>query len=318
MMRYFVKASWKIYLGCLGILWLAPLASNVSVGDIPPDITFRSGIDYRPGGTGGEWQLDYAKLTNPGSPLPVIVMIHGGGWIEGDKSSFRNYCVFWAQHRFFVASINYRLARAGRTTFPEAIGDCKCAIRWLRANATELNIDPKRIAVYGNSAGGHLALMLGILSKKAGDEFEGDGPYQDQSSDVCAVVSDSGVISLDELAPSNQTLKTDFELFLGGTPPAADLVRKASPATYADRAPTLPPFLLLYGTADTQVPIEITDRFVEALRARGHKDLTYMKYPGVDHCPWSIQWEQRRVMGAKGSRQLIDVFFERAVKNGKL
>jgi len=287
---------------------------------VPPGISLHPNIEYRTGGAPNEWFLDYAAPAESNSPLPAIVMIHGGGWIEGDKSSFIPYCVAWAQRGYFVATINYRLAKKDRPTFPEAISDCKCAVRWLRAHATELKIDPKRIGAYGNSAGGHLALMLDILSKetqsKLGIDFEGDGPWKDQSSDVCSVVSDSGPVNLDPNVLGNGGLRGDYDLLFGSKTPPPDRVAAGSPVTYAPQARGFSPFLMLYGSLDGQVPITITDDFIVALRKNGHPDLTYLSYP-VDHCPWSIQWEQQHAAAAAQIREAMEAFFDRTIKNRK-
>ena len=135
----------------------------------------------------------------PVMPRPAIVVIHGGGWIEGDKSSFASRehgvpgnIVDFAALGFVAVTINYRLA--GEAPFPAALDDCKCAVRWLRAHAKDYHLDPEHIGAFGNSAGGHLALLLGMAGKDA--RLEGDGTYQDQSSLVQAVVSDSGPIDL--------------------------------------------------------------------------------------------------------------------------
>ena len=127
------------------------------------------------------------------------MVIHGGGWIEGDKSSFASRehgvpgnIVDFAALGFVAVTINYRLS--GEAPFPAALEDCKNAVRWLRAHARDYNLDPDHIGAYGNSAGGHLAMLLGMIGKDA--HLEGDGPYQDQSSLVQAVVSDSGPIDL--------------------------------------------------------------------------------------------------------------------------
>jgi acetyl esterase/lipase len=288
---------------------------------VPEGILFRRDVPYRPGGPGNPWRLDYAKPADPAGPLPAIVMVHGGGWKgAGGKANYNPICIRWAQRGYFVMAIEYRTSSGTVSTFPAAIEDCKCAVRWLRAHASSLGVDPDRIGVYGSSAGGHLALMLGILSKeKFGDNYEGDGPWQEQSSDVCAVVSDAGVINLDETLPGNSTLKRAFQDFLGGngSPPDTAKVHDASPASYASRAATLPPFLMLYGTADNQVPIALTDRFVNDLRASYHPDLTYLRYEGVDHSPWWQQWEKYHVPAVKDSGAQIETFFDRTLKNIK-
>jgi acetyl esterase/lipase len=283
---------------------------------VPAGIDFRREVEYRPGGTGNEWRLDYARPAHPAGLLPGIVMVHGGGWKgAGAKSAYHPTCIDWAQRGYFVMAIDYRTASSTVPTFPAAIEDCKCAVRWLRAHAAELGVDSNRIGAYGSSAGGHLALMLGILSKqKFGDEYEGDGPCQDQSSDVSAVASDAGIVSLDQTLPSNSGLKKAFNDFLGGTPPDKDKVDAASPLSYVARGAKLPPFLLLYGTADSSVPIALTDRFVEALRANKHPDVTYLRYDGVGHSPWWLQWNKNHIPAVEGSREQIESFFDRTLK----
>ena len=110
-------------------------------------------------------QKDYT-----GKPRPAIVVIHGGGWLEGDKSSFSTpknrppgNIIDFAKLGFVAATINYRLSK--EAPFPAALHDCKCAVRWLRANAEKYQIDRDSIGAWGNSAGGHLALMLGMVDK---------------------------------------------------------------------------------------------------------------------------------------------------------
>ena len=287
-------------------LWLC-IAEDHAVGqNVPPGITFVRDTAYRTGGSGNSWKLDYAKPTNPQDLLPAVVVIHGGGWIEGDKSSYADLLIRWAQMGFFAASINYRLANSTQATFPEAIGDCKNAVRWLRANATQLKVDKDRIAVYGSSAGGHLAMMLSIFSKDAGYQYEGDGPNQNESSELIGIISDSGVVNLNQSLPENNTLFRAFNWFLGGSPPAHDVALKASADTYADEAARFPPWLMLYGTADTQVPIYLTDNFVNAMQANGHSDLTYLRYQDVDHCPFFTR-------NAPGTQKAVDDFLIRVL-----
>ena len=125
------------------------------------------------------------KKDSGGETRPGIVVIHGGGWLEGDKSSFtsRTHGVpgnieDFAALGFVAVAINYRLS--GEAPYPAALEDCKCAVRWLRAHAGEYRLDPDRIGAYGNSAGGHLALLLGMTGREAG--LEGDGPFRERSS----------------------------------------------------------------------------------------------------------------------------------------
>src|SRR5262249_26648594 len=157
----------------------------------------------------------------------------------------------FARLGFVAVTINYRLSR--EAPFPAGLEDCKCAVRWLRAHAKEYHLDPKHIGAYGNSAGGHLALLLGMIGKEAG--LEGDGPYREESSLVQAVVSDSGPIDLLYQFEHNH-LRRVVNQFLGGPPKGKRLAayKKASPIHQVGR--NTPPLLLIYGGADTQVPVE--------------------------------------------------------------
>ncbi len=256
----------------------------------PEGITVFTDLRYREGPS-KQWRLDLAMKNDAGDkPRPAVVVIHGGGWVEGDKSSFTSRkagvpgnIVDFAELGFVAVTINYRLS--GEAPFPAALEDCKCAVRWLRAHAREYHIDPKYIGAYGNSAGGHLALLLGMSGKGAG--FEGDGPYQEQSSLVQAAVSDSGPVDLLEQYQTGP-LRQVVGRFLGGPPEGerAALYRKASPI-HQITADT-PPLLLIYGGADEQVPVETADRFVLALGRAGLQDVSYHRLAYVDHCPHSL------------------------------
>jgi acetyl esterase/lipase len=132
--------------------------------EMPDSIALHHDLRYREGKSEA-WKLDLAYPKGQGTkPRPALVVIHGGGWIEGDKSSFTSL-KYWAPGNiidfaklgFVAATINYRLSR--EAPFPAALEDCKCAVRWLRAHAEEYHIDVNHIGAYGNSAGGHLALL---------------------------------------------------------------------------------------------------------------------------------------------------------------
>jgi acetyl esterase/lipase len=228
--------------------------------------------------------------------------------LEGDRSSFASRkdgvpgnIEDFAELGFVAVTINYRLS--GEAPFPAALEDCKCAVRWLRAHAGEYNLDPKRIGAYGNSAGGHLALLLGMVGKDAG--LEGDGPHQDQSSVVQAVVSDSGPLDLLQ-QHRHGSLRRVVGQFLGGPPEGKReaLYKAASPVHQI--TPRTPPLLLIYGGADEQVPVETADQFVLALGRAGLKDVSYHRLAYVDHCPHSL-------VRLPGLRRVVDAFFLRTL-----
>jgi acetyl esterase/lipase len=289
--------------------WLA--ASPSAIGADPAgkdDIEVVRDIRYREGSS-KSWRLDLAvKKDRTGKPRPGIVVIHGGGWLEGDKSSFvfkdrsaPANIVDFAKLGFVAVTMNYRLSR--EAPFPAALEDCKCAVRWLRAHAKEYDLDASHIGAYGNSAGGHLALMLAMAGKEAG--LEGDGPYQEQSSLVQAAVSDSGPLDLLE-QQRNSKIHEVVKRFMGGPPDGALLAayRKASPSQYVKR--DTPPLLLIYGVSDLQIPVVTADEFVLALGKAGAEDVTYYRLAYVDHCPHSL-------VAIPELQKVIDDFFVRTL-----
>ncbi len=140
---------------------------------VPGDVTWMPDIAYRKGGE--LWKLDLAMpATETEVPRPAIVIVHGGGWSSGDKRAniWARYPIEYASRGFVAISINYRLLPDD--PFPAAIADVRAAVRWLRANAATYNVDPNRIGAYGNSAGAHLALMLGLAGPEP--RLDDNGP----------------------------------------------------------------------------------------------------------------------------------------------
>jgi acetyl esterase/lipase len=157
--------------------------------EVPKDIQLDRDIVYATM-DGHELKLDIAYPKNIKAKIPAIVYIHGGGWVLGDKSP--NEAITYAKNGFVGIAIQYRLS--GVAKFPAAVQDCKAAIRWVRANAKRYGIDPDKIGVIGESAGGHLVALLGT---SGGDPYlEGNGPYSEYSSKVQAVVDNFGPIDL--------------------------------------------------------------------------------------------------------------------------
>lgn len=275
--------------------------ANESV--VPPintGLTLAHNVQYREGS--GAWTLDYAMPRAAARPTPALVLIHGGGWMKGDKATFSEHCTGFANLGYFCASINYRLSM--EAPFPAAVEDCKCAVRYLRAHSAKYNLDPQRIGVLGNSAGGHLALMLGMAGEDAG--LEGDGPYRHESSMVQSVVSDSGPTTLEPEALTG--LRQEAMNFLAG-PEAmrAERIRRASPIEYVSAR--TPPLLLLYGVTDCLVPVGDVDAFVAATGKAGLHDVTYVRLAAAGHCPYRLQ-------NAEFLRALVADFFHRTLRIG--
>ncbi len=181
---------------------------------------------------GQDLVLDLYFPSESAAPWPVVMYIHGGAWSAGDKRSGAGYVEVPALREagFVVAAVNYRLAP--RYTFPAMIEDVKCAVRFLRAHAADYGLDPDHVGVWGGSAGGHLAALLGTSDASAGWDV---GPYPDQSSRVQAVVDMFGPADLARMAAQAATnprgaprLLTIFD----ATSPDDPALAVASPVTY--------------------------------------------------------------------------------------
>jgi len=206
--------------------------------------------------------LDLYRPEEVSGSLPVIVWVHGGGWRRGRKEKCP--AVALVQDGFAVASINYRLTSTA--PFPAQIEDCKAAVRWLRANASTYHLDPDRVGVWGHSAGGHLAALLGTSGGVP--ELEGSGDNMQYSSQVQAVCDSAGPADL--LAMTNLGPKRTFAIegLLGG-PVEKDKAKAiaASPINYVSKDD--PPFLIVHGEGDRVVPVEQSQRLYEELRKAG-------------------------------------------------
>jgi acetyl esterase/lipase len=226
--------------------------------------TALAGVGCAPAAAQPPMRFDHPNKKGPAVPLAVY--IHGGGWNAGDKLGDGYYKTVRAQllaQGIAVASLDYRLAPAHR--FPAQIVDVTYAVRYLRANAKRLRIDPDRIAAFGTSAGGHLASLLGTIDRSAGFDV---GALPGTSSRVRAVADIVGPADLTDPAFPPVTDTGILEAFgvAGGTPNAPALL-KASPITYV--TPDDPPFLLVHGTQDELVPYGQSVRFSQRLRAAG-------------------------------------------------
>lgn len=209
--------------------------------------------------------LDIVRPKRPagGVRMPAVVWIHGGGWRRGTRGGMQN--VPLAERGYFTVSIEYRLS--DEATFPAAIEDCKCAIRWLRANAEKYGVDADHIGVWGSSAGGHLSLLAATADEKAG--LEGTGGSSAYSSRVQAVVSYCGPSDLALNANRPAAGREDSRrLFIGATyPEKPDAYRLGSPVSHA--SPDDPPALLIHGESDTTVPIAHAEHMEVALKKVG-------------------------------------------------
>lgn len=230
-----------------------------------------------PGGVPQKMDI-YKPATTGGKPSPALVYLHGGAWMEGDKESGAWLAPLvgrLVQHGYVVATVNYRLAPTYR--WPAQIEDAKCAVRYLRATAPSLGVDPNRIGVWGVSAGGHLAAMLGTTDPSAG--LDGNGGYADQSSRVQAVVDIAGPADLTSPGFAAAQKGIDTKVF-GATSPQDVVLERASPINYVSGDD--PPFLIIHGDRDATVPLNQSRVLDERLRAAGAES-TLVVVRNADH-----------------------------------
>ena len=246
---------------------------------------------------GAALTLDLYCPEKVSGPAPVIVWIHGGAWRRGGKRKCP--AVALVPDGYAVASIDYRLSSTA--PFPAQIEDCKAAVRWLRANAAKYNLDADRIGVWGMSAGGHLAALLGTSGGVP--ELEGSGDNMQYSSRVQAVCAVAGPTNLPALTNVGPKRMSAIEGLLGG-PLEKDKAKAiaASPIHYVSKDD--PPFLIVHGEGDRVIPVEQSQRFYEELRKAG-VNATLKILPRVGH--------QGIMMNAVKE---AEVFFDATLKKG--
>jgi len=204
----------------------------------------------------------YLPVAPAGGQLaPAVVWIHGGGWTGGTKNEARakEICRTLAEAGYVAVSIDYKL---GDGAWPQNLFDCKDAVRFLRARAREYGIDPERIAVAGGSAGGHLALMVGLTAgQKRFEPADHETPYPGVSSAVRCIIDMYGPASLltrmetDEAGRLTNRRKPPGSLGVyRATGVDDDIFRIASPTTHV--TPKSPPVLIMHGPLDTTVDVE--------------------------------------------------------------
>jgi acetyl esterase/lipase len=221
-------------------------------------------------------KLDLYLPKDRENKVPLVVFVHGGAWLAGDKGAARAALPLVSQG-FAVASINYRLSQ--HATFPAQIHDCKAAIRYLRANADKYQLDAERIGVWGPSAGGHLAALLGTSGGV--ESLEGNLGHNDQSSQVQAVVDWFGPTDLVQMGGSHNRPNAPEARLLGG--PVQERLaeaKSANPITYVDSSD--PPFLIMHGDKDPVVPYSQSELLDAALR-EAKVEVELVRVAGAGH-----------------------------------
>jgi len=255
-----------------------------AAGQSTYDVEQISDLSYDQGGQSYFHLLDLYLPKGTGlKKLPVVIWIHGGAWRYGDKKD--TPAVAFAQRGYAVASLNYRLSDNAR--FPAQIKDCKAAIRWLRAHASEYNLNPNKFAAFGMSAGGHLVALLGVTNNyKQFDDLDGNQQCSSSVQAVCDWCGPTDMFTLQKQAKGNSQLdwegpQSPLAIFLGGSPEKVpELAGLASPITFVKEGD--PPFLIMHGDQDEIVPLAQSQELYEALK-KAKVDVQLIKVKGGAH-----------------------------------
>lgn len=219
-----------------------------------PDVSYGRANNY-------ELKLDVWQHKGDKTPPPTLVYYHGGGWIWGDRTGATLFFLPYLEMGWNVVNVEYRMADVSLA--PAAVEDCRCALRWVFQNAKKYDIDTSKIVLTGHSAGGHLALISGMLPNNTGLDNECWGT---EELKVAAIINWFGVSDVaDLLEGPNQ--KNYALMWMGSQANAPAIAKKVSPLSYVRRG--LPPVLSIHGDADPVVPYSQAVRLHKALAESG-------------------------------------------------
>jgi acetyl esterase/lipase len=219
------------------------------------------------------------------APVPTVVMIHGGGWVEGNKEEEILGALPYLALGYAVVNVQYRLKKIALA--PAAVEDCRCALGWVIAHADEYKLDAKRIVVTGASAGGHLALTTGMLpahsefdrSCPSPGDFRWVGGKDPSEPRVAAIVNWYGITDVADMLDGPNARGYAIEWF-GSMTDRMDLARRVSPINMV--RPGLPPILTIHGDVDKLVPYSDATRLHAALTKAGSPN-ELVTIAGGDH-----------------------------------
>jgi acetyl esterase/lipase len=267
----------------------ASFAAALTSYEVQTNIVYHTANNY-------EDKLDVYRPADVSKPTPVVIVIHGGGWIEGTKEDRVLEMMPYLQMGFAAVNVEYRLGRVSLA--PAAVEDCRCALHWVFANAKKYNFDPSRVVLQGGSAGGHLALTTGMFRPEDGFDRECRTPDDDnwkanpgtnKDPRVAAIVNWFGITDvLDELHGANA--KGYAVVWFGNQTGADDLAKRVSPINHVNR--NVPPIITIHGDKDELVPYSQAVRLHKALDASGVSNQLYTVVGG-NHGGFSADENQK-------------------------
>ena len=277
---------------CLAQTDTATFAAELFRYEVHPNIVYRVANNY-------EAKLDVytpARSAQATPPTPVVIVIHGGGWIAGTKEERVLEIMPYLQMGFAAVNVEYRLAQVSLA--PAAVEDCRCALHWVFANAKKYNFDPNRVVLQGGSAGGHLVLMTGMLTPAAGFDHEcpsgaenvwSGNATTDNDPKVAAIVNWFGIADVpDELHGANA--KGYAVIWVGNQPNGEEIAKRVSPINYVNK--NNPPIITIHGDKDALVPYQQSVRLHKALDAAGVIN-QLVTMPGAGHGGFTYEQNQQ-------------------------
>ena len=268
------------YIFALCVVWLAACASSYGQTpapgaerwtdyasgdyDILPNITYSTANNI-------ELKLDLYLPKNRDAPNPTLILFHGGGWVDGQKERNIFYLLPYLSMGWAVINVEYRMARSSPA--PAAVEDCRCALRWATYHAKEYNLDSSKFVLTGTSAGGHLALITGMLP--SGSVFDRQCPTDNSTRwregtepqlKVAAIVNFFGITDVAELIDGPNAKHYAMEWF-GSLSNRQELARQVSPINHVRAG--IPPVITIHGEEDDIAPYSQAVRLHAALDKAG-------------------------------------------------
>jgi acetyl esterase/lipase len=285
--RFFSLLSCRVVVAaCAALLACDQVFAQGKAPGLPPGIKMEKDISYVAEGDEAQ-KLDlYLPEKAAEKPLPLIVHIHGGGWMGGSK--FPCPVALMVLKGYAVASVEYRFSQKAK--FPAQIQDCQAAIRWLRAHAQDYNFDTEHVGAVGGSAGGHLSALVGTAGgKNAFPKIGGNEELSDRVQAVCDIFGPTDFSTVVQQAAEDKNVKNIFEFNTPKDPYSSLIGTKLDDKEKADAVSPVhyvskdnPPFVILHGTHDTLVPYAQSEEFAGVLKEKG-VEVWLQKLPGSGH-----------------------------------
>jgi acetyl esterase/lipase len=259
MTRQTVLSVFLVFLALPGFSQTSGSWTWTGVNDyrITPNIVYSVANNY-------ECKLDVYARSNPGGRTPTVVYIHGGGWVAGTKEASLMAVLPYLEMGLSVVNVEYRLANVSLA--PAAVQDCRLALRWVYKNAAQYGFDTTKIVVTGGSAGGHLALMTGMLTSSDGFDLPTNWDYAQVEPKAAVIINWFGITDVEDILAGPDMQK--YAVFwLGNQEDKEAVARNVSPLTYVRKG--VPPIFTVHGDKDQLVPYSQAVRLHEGLTKEG-------------------------------------------------